>query len=632
MRSGKGVDLDFGDFVINGLIGSEEHDVLVKRPEPARGERPASPGVIVKLTNVPHAVLTFDGQRYAGNVTLTQEGGLTSLFGNFEDRLTVVVDTATTERGAAVAHLSRNVLDDEVFTAVVPDDEPQLEFGVEPDPADREFDIGIETESERYLTQAGTNSSNIDVLFVYTPEALSNAGHISTMRSRLRAQLAVGNDALNNSGINAQFHELDFLATHSAGNNTLTILTQLWDPNDSAFDDVPVWRDIYGADVVVLVDQGPSVDACGRAPVPSSTSFRNYNNTQGYLFAQAASYTGGCYGDYVLPHELGHILGAGHNTTDRGYYTDSAGYTRTGSNGFRTLVNDATTARPRIPYYSTQNPAVPYQPGSSEFIVGNDARENDRALDRFDGLIARSRYSDNDIIDTASVHGSSSRYYRVSSSGRVTAVGGAPFLGDTRNLSLNAPIVGIETDRDGYGYWLVASDGGVFGYGASFHGSAGNLNLVEPIVDMITDPDGSGYWLIAADGGVFSYAAQFHGSLGNINLAAPIVAGEARAGSSGYYMLGRDGGVFAFNAPFHGSSSSGTNSKHQPAVDIVTVPGGYAIISAFGWVRSYPASAESYAWWNKNSSTDHGDLVTGVDGYGSSIRMVDRTGTIAARS
>jgi len=40
---------------------------------------------------------------------------------------------------------------------------------------------------------------------------------------------------------------------------------------------------------------------------------------------------------------------------------------------------------------------------------------------------------------------------------------------------------------DGKGYWMVASDGGIFNYGdAGFYGSAGNLLLNKPIVGMAT--------------------------------------------------------------------------------------------------------------------------------------------------
>jgi hypothetical protein len=41
---------------------------------------------------------------------------------------------------------------------------------------------------------------------------------------------------------------------------------------------------------------------------------------------------------------------------------------------------------------------------------------------------------------------------------------------------------------------------------------------------MSTTPKGSGYWLVASDGGVFSFGdARFLGSTGSIRLNQPIV-------------------------------------------------------------------------------------------------------------
>ena len=54
----------------------------------------------------------------------------------------------------------------------------------------------------------------------------------------------------------------------------------------------------------------------------------------------------------------------------------------------------------------------------------------------------------------------------------------------------------------GSGYWLVASDGGIFSFGdAAFHGSMGGKPLNKPIVGMAATSDGLGYWLVASDGG-----------------------------------------------------------------------------------------------------------------------------------
>ncbi len=50
------------------------------------------------------------------------------------------------------------------------------------------------------------------------------------------------------------------------------------------------------------------------------------------------------------------------------------------------------------------------------------------------------------------------------------------------------------------GYYLVASDGGVFPFGAAAgYGSTGGLRLNKPIVAMAVTPSGRGYWLVASE-------------------------------------------------------------------------------------------------------------------------------------
>ena len=85
----------------------------------------------------------------------------------------------------------------------------------------------------------------------------------------------------------------------------------------------------------------------------------------------------------------------------------------------------------------------------------------------------------------------------------------------------------MATTPDGDGYWLVASDGGIFSFGdAAFHGSTGAIRLTKPVVGMAATPDGNGYWLVASDGGIFSFGGTyggFYGSTGNIRLTKPMV-------------------------------------------------------------------------------------------------------------
>ncbi|MFP5377613.1 MAG: hypothetical protein ACLGIO_12640, partial [Acidimicrobiia bacterium] len=81
-------------------------------------------------------------------------------------------------------------------------------------------------------------------------------------------------------------------------------------------------------------------------------------------------------------------------------------------------------------------------------------------------------------------------------------------------IKLNKPVVGMASTRGGGGYWLVASDGGIFAFGdARFFGSTGAIRLNRPITAMAATASGAGYRFVASDGGVFSFGdARFLGS------------------------------------------------------------------------------------------------------------------------
>jgi hypothetical protein len=68
--------------------------------------------------------------------------------------------------------------------------------------------------------------------------------------------------------------------------------------------------------------------------------------------------------------------------------------------------------------------------------------------------------------------------------------GDAPFEGSAGATPLNKPIVGIAPTASGKGYWLVASDGGIFSYGdAVFDRSGDGMHLNEPIVGIAAHPE-----------------------------------------------------------------------------------------------------------------------------------------------
>ncbi len=146
-----------------------------------------------------------------------------------------------------------------------------------------------------------------------------------------------------------------------------------------------------------------------------------------------------------------------------------------------------------------------------------------------------------------------------------------PSTAPPARIHLNKPIVGMAATPDGKGYWLVASDGGIFTFGdAAFYGSTGAMHLNKPIVGMAATPDGKGYWLVASDGGIFTFGdAAFYGSTGAITLNKPIVGMAATPDGEGYWLVASDGGIFTFgDAAFHGPE--GGAHLNQPIVGLAT--------------------------------------------------------------
>lgn len=193
-----------------------------------------------------------------------------------------------------------------------------------------------------------------------------------------------------------------------------------------------------------------------------------------------------------------------------------------------------------------------------------------------------------DVVSTPSGYG----YWQVATDGGVFAFGDAPFYGSLPGLGVQVTnILGMTRTPDGKGYWLVGSDGGVFAFGnAGYYGSLPGLNIrVDNIVGMVPTKDGGGYWLVGSDGGVFAFGnAPFYGSMGGQHLNAPVVGIAATPDSGGYWLAAKDGGIFAFgNAPFYGSK--GGQPLNAPVTDIAASPTGkgYWMAAEDGGVFAY---------------------------------------------
>jgi ribosomal protein L24E len=177
-------------------------------------------------------------------------------------------------------------------------------------------------------------------------------------------------------------------------------------------------------------------------------------------------------------------------------------------------------------------------------------------------------------------------YWLVASDGGIFAFADSGFFGSTGNIKLNQPIVGMSSTPTGLGYWLVARDGGIFSFGDSaFHGSTGNIKLNEPIVGMATTPSGSGYWLVAADGGVFAFDAPSFGSAAGRSRAAA-VAMVPTANGDGYWVVTADGQIFNFGAA---ANFGNTPTLAQPIVGAAATPdgGGLWLVARDGGIFAF---------------------------------------------
>ncbi len=196
-------------------------------------------------------------------------------------------------------------------------------------------------------------------------------------------------------------------------------------------------------------------------------------------------------------------------------------------------------------------------------------------------------------------------YWLVGGDGGIFSFGSAQFHGSTGDLRLQRPVVGITPTSTDAGYWLDASDGGIFAFGnAGFYGSIPGLGfgpagspgpgrkLNAPVVGMVPSSDGKGYFMVASDGGVFAFGdAHFAGScpgIGGCTGAAVAVMPDATG--AGYWLVTSSGHVYTFgDAPYFG----GPGSQGSVVTSAVRTPDGrgYWILFADGRVTGYGDAA-----------------------------------------
>lgn len=215
-------------------------------------------------------------------------------------------------------------------------------------------------------------------------------------------------------------------------------------------------------------------------------------------------------------------------------------------------------------------------------------------------------------------------YWMMAGDGHVYGFGGAADLGSPVSIDGRVKVTPTPT---GNGYWVLSSSGSIYNYGdAKTFGSVPFLGFGdEEYTTMAATPAGKGYWLFTNKGRVMRFGdATHYGDLAGITLNGPVLDAVATPTGHGYYMVGSDGGVFPFgDASFHGST--GNVRLNKPVMSLAPDPdgAGYWLVASDGGIFGFDAPFYGSAGGIKlnrpisgmvASPTGRGYLMVGADG------------------
>lgn len=176
-------------------------------------------------------------------------------------------------------------------------------------------------------------------------------------------------------------------------------------------------------------------------------------------------------------------------------------------------------------------------------------------------------------------------YWILASNGGVFTYGDAPFFGSAAGLMCGScTAVAMASTPTGLGYWILDSNGGLYSFGdAIFHGNGFGLIGAGDARGLAAPPTGTGYWMVNGPGSIFSFGfVNYHGG-GIPGGSQPAKTLQSSVGGSGYWILGSNGGVYAFgDAPALGSAPvASVNLSRHPTFN------GYTVIASGGAIYNF---------------------------------------------
>jgi len=228
----------------------------------------------------------------------------------------------------------------------------------------------------------------IDLMVVYTDDSRLNAGGTTNMVNLINLAVSETNNGYERSNIIQRMnlvHTAEVSYADDSSFNWNTALNNLTN-NDGVIDEVRLWRDTYGADLVVLIVNNVTYCGIGWLMTPTYT----YDSV-GFSVVSRSCATG----YYSLAHETGHNMGAHHdraNASGTAMYSYSYGY-QAPNFAFRTIMSyNCSTYCPRINNWS--NPEIYYGglPTGVNYLASNSA-DNRMTLNNTAGIVANFRQS-----------------------------------------------------------------------------------------------------------------------------------------------------------------------------------------------------------------------------------------------
>ena len=164
----------------------------------------------------------------------------------------------------------------------------------------------------------------IDVMVVYTSQAVTAVGGVSAMNARVDLAVQEANQSYSNSNVNQRINLVykgEIAYNEGTNPDFSATLNRLTGKADGHMDNVHALRDAYQADLVSLFIEGTQY--CGIAWMMNSVS-ASFESSAFSVVAQSCA-----TGYYSFAHEMGHNMGARHDT-----YVDSNNTPYPYSHGF----------------------------------------------------------------------------------------------------------------------------------------------------------------------------------------------------------------------------------------------------------------------------------------------------------